>query len=233
LALTLIPVPGEGAIGARLLDAPGHTLAAWVDRMTLDWSRWGLGNHIWESSVVYDPEGLLSTIPAIATTMIGVLVGRCLNAALSLGERLKKLFGAGAVLAISGLLWSIAFPINKNLWTSSYALFTAGVACMLLATISWLVDMRPWRRWTTPFVVFGMNPLMVYLGAELSAVLLDSTVKLRVDGRLRSAHELAYEHLLAPWLDPRLASLVYSLLLVTVWYFLLRGLYRRGVVLKI
>jgi predicted acyltransferase len=80
LLLTLVPVPGEGTIGVYQLDSPGHTLSAWVDRATLDWSRWGRGNHIWRDSRVYDPEGLLSTIPAIATVLLGVLIGRLLSA---------------------------------------------------------------------------------------------------------------------------------------------------------
>ena len=233
LLLTLVPVPGEGAIGARLLDAPGHTLAAWVDRVTLDWSRWGLGNHIWQATAVYDPEGLLSTLPAVATTMIGVLVGRWLGGPRSLGERVNGLFTAGTLLAAAGLLWSAVFPINKNLWTSSYVLFTAGVACILLATIAWLIDVRRWRRWAAPFVVFGINPITAYVGAELSAVLLESTIKLRVAGRLQSAREVLDQQLLVPWSDPRVASLAYSLLFVTLWYYLLRSLYRRGIVLRI
>jgi predicted acyltransferase len=233
LLLTILPVPGEGELGARLLDQPARTLAAWVDRMTLDWSRWGLGNHIWASSAVYDPEGLLSTIAAIATMMIGVLTGRWLGTQRALGERMNGLFASGAMLTVSGLAWSALFPINKNLWSSSYVLFSAGVACTALATIMWLVDSRQWRRWTEPFVVFGTNPITAYVGAELSAILFDSTIKFRVDGRLRSAHELVYERLLASWLDPRLASLIYSLGFVALWYVLLLALHRRRIVLKI
>ena len=231
--LTVVPVPGEGELGARLLDAPARTLAAWVDRVTLDWSRWGLGNHIWESSAVYDPEGLLSTLPAIATMMIGVLAGRWLGSQRPLGERMNGLFASGAILTIGGLAWGALFPINKNLWSSSYVLFTAGIACTTLATIMWLVDSRQWRRWTEPFVVFGTNPLTAYIGAELTAILFASTIKFRVDGRLRSAHELVYERLLASWLAPGFASLVYSLGFVALWYLLLRVLHRRRIIFKI
>jgi predicted acyltransferase len=232
--LTIVPVPGEGELGARLLDEPGRTLAAWVDRVTLDWSRWGLGNHIWESSAVYDPEGLLSTLPAIATAMIGVLAGRWLGSQRRpLGERMNGLFASGAILTIGGLGWSALFPINKNLWSSSYALFTAGVACTTLATIMWLVDSMQWRRWLEPFVVFGTNPITAYVGAELSAILFDSTIKFRIDGRLRSVHELVYERLVASWLGPGFASFVYSLGFVALWYLLLRALHRRRIIFKI
>lgn len=232
LLLTLVPVPGEGTIGFYQLNHPGQTLAAWVDRVTLDWSRWGLGNHIWQESRVYDPEGLLSTIPAVATVLFGVLIGRLLATSRPLDERIRQLFAAGAVLTVAGLGWGLAFPINKNLWTSSYVLFTAGVACLTLGAIAWLIDVRQWRAWTKPFVAFGINPITAYVGAELSAVLFDSTIKLRVAGRLQSLHALAYDGL-APWLPPAVASLGYSLAFVALWYVVLRALHRRGIIFKI
>ena len=233
IVLTALPVPGEGAVGAALLDDPSRTLGAWVDRVTLDWSRWGLGNHIWSSSRVFDPEGLLSTVPAIATTLLGVLAGRWLTSSLSLGERLNGLFAAGTLLALAGLAWSAIFPINKNLWTSSYVLFTAGLACTTLATIAWLVDVQGWRSWTHPFVVFGTNAITAYVGSELTAVLFDSTIRFRVAGKRESLHEATYNALLATGLPPGLASLGYSLAFVCLWYFIVRTLYRRGVIVKI
>lgn len=233
LASTMLPVPGEGAIGAQLLNVPGHTLSAWVDRVTLDWSRWGLGNHIWDSTHIYDPEGLFSTIPAIATSLIGVIVGRWIATRNSLGRRLAGLAMAGLALVVAGLLWNLVFPINKNLWTSSFVLVTAGVGCLTLAAITWLVDVRHFTRFTEPFVVFGVNPIAAYVGAELSAMLLDSTIKFRVDGRLQSAHQVLYFRVL-PWSRaPGAMALVYSLGFVTLWYFVLRALYRRGIVIKI
>jgi len=233
LAMTLLPVPGEGgAIGLRLIDDPARTLSAWVDRTALDWSRWRMGNHLWQESRVFDPEGLLSTVPAIATALLGVLAGRWLGVPKSLGDRLNGLFATGALLTLAGLAWGAAFPINKNLWTSSFALFTAGVACTALATIAWLVDVRQRRRWAGPLVAFGMNPITAYVGAELTAVLVDSTIKFRVGGRLQSVHELTYDAL-AAWLPPALASLGYSLLFVFAWYLVLRTMQRRQVILKI
>jgi predicted acyltransferase len=233
LALTVLPVPGEGTFGAAVLDQPGMTLSAWVDRATLDWSRWGLGSHLWVVSRVFDPEGLLSTIPAIATTLIGVLAGRWLASAHALAERLNGLFVAGAVLTVAGLAWSGVFPINKSLWTSSYVLFTAGIACTTLATIAWLVDARRWVAWTTPFVVFGMNAILAYVGAELTAVLFDSTIKLRVAGHLQSLHQVVYERALSTWLSPPMASLGYSIGFVALWYFVLSWLHRRGVFFRV
>jgi len=110
--------------------------------------------------------------------------------------------------------------------------FAAGVACLTLAAITWLIDVRQWKRGTEPFVAFGINPITAYVGAELSAVLFDSTIKLRVAGRLQSLHALTYDAL-AEWLTPGLASLGYSLLFIVFWYFVLRALHRRGILLKI
>ena len=232
-ALTLIPVPGEGALGAAFLDDEARNLSAWVDHLTLDWTRWGLGNHIWDGSVVFDPEGLFSTIPAIATTLLGVVAGRWQGADRPIDERVRGLVLAGLVLTCAGLVWGTVFAINKNLWTSSYVLFTAGAACLTLGAITWLVDVRQWQGWTEPFVTFGVNPITAYVGAELSAVLLDSTIKFRVDGRLASAHAMFYEHALASWLAPRPASLAYALCFVGLWYGILLLLDRRGIRIKV
>jgi predicted acyltransferase len=111
-------------------------------------------------------------------------------------------------------------------------LFTAGLGCATLATIVWLIDVRHSTRWTTPFIVFGVNPIVAYVGAELTAVLFDSTIKVRVAGRLQSLHELA-DAQLASWLPPNAASLAYSLAFVGLWYLVLLALYRRRIVVKI
>jgi len=124
-AMTLIPVPGEDTIGALLLNTHDRNLAAYLDRAILG------TNHTWIGSVTFDPEGPFSTIPAIATAMLGVIAGRWI--ALSgkpLLERITGLFAAGSIAMMLGLMWNWAFPINKNLWTSSYVIFTAGMACV-------------------------------------------------------------------------------------------------------
>ena len=126
-AMTLIPVPGRG-MGALLLGEPGATLAAWTDRAIL-----GV-DHIWQGSKTYDPEGPLSTIPAIGTAMLGIFGGRWISSARPLIERITGLFAVGSIGMVAGLMWGWSFPINKNIWTSSYVLFTAGMACAAIAT---------------------------------------------------------------------------------------------------
>ena len=233
LALTVVPVPGENVLGLQSSSEPGRTLSAWFDRVTLDWSRWGMGTHIWASTRVYDPEGLFSTIPAIGTALIGVLAGRWLGSARSLDDRLNGLLVAGALLVVAGLAWGLFFPINKNLWTSSFVLFTAGAGCVTLATIAWLVDVRQWTAWTEPLVVFGVNPIAAYVGSELLAMLFHSTIKFRIDGRLISLHQFVYYRVLPSWRGPSAAALAYSLGFVFLCYVILRAMYRRGIIVKI
>lgn len=232
-ALTLIPVPGENAIGAELLNEPARTLAAWFDRTMLDWTRWDLGWHMWDRAVPYDPEGLLSTLPAIATVLLGVLAGRWLQSARAIGTRLQMLGYAGAAALLIGLWWSVVFPINKPLWTSSYVMVTAGAACVSLAIVGWWVDVKQWRRWTTVFLVFGTNPILAYVGGELLANILRSSIKFKFDGRRMSSGMTMVRGLEAIGVDSRVASLVWALSFVLLCYVLLVPLYRRRIFVKV
>jgi predicted acyltransferase len=233
LAMTLVPVPGTNTIGAHLLEDRSRNLAAWLDRLVLDWSRWGGGNHLWGGSLTYDPEGLLSTVPAIGTAMIGVLAGRWITSSRPLSQRIARLIAAGVVCVALGLLWNLSFPINKNLWTSSYVLFTAGLASITIGVILWVVDARQWHRWTKPLEVYGTNPIVAFVGSELMVVLIYSTIKVRVAGRLIPFQVWMYRSLLEPWLEPRAASVAYALCFVACWYGILLLLYRKRVFVRV
>lgn len=225
-AMTLLPVPGQPGIGAAWLDEPGRTLAAWVDRALLD-------GHLWRQSRTWDPEGVLSTIPAIGTLMLGVLAGRWLGTARPLHERLSGLFAAGAIATMLGLMWHWSFPINKGLWTSSYVLFTTGVAATALAAILWITDAQGWTRWTRFFVIYGTNPLVAFVGSGMMARTLGSLIQVEVDGRRQSLQALLHRELFAGWLAPRDASLAYAACFVLVWFAILALLHRRGWFVKI
>ncbi|HEV8365657.1 MAG TPA: heparan-alpha-glucosaminide N-acetyltransferase domain-containing protein [Gemmatimonadaceae bacterium] len=226
-AMTLIPVPGQTVTGRALIDEPSASLAAWIDRGIF-------GSHLWRSSKTWDPEGLLSTIPAIGTTMLGVLAGRWLGSTQRpLAERLTGLFGVGCLLMVAGLMWHWVFPINKNIWTSSYVLFTAGMAAAALATCSWLIDMLGLRRWTTPFAVFGVNPLLAFIGSGMMARLIYSVIQVPFRGETVSIQRAIYESAFASWLAPRNASLLFAVTFVLLWIGLLWTLYRRRVYLRV
>ena len=183
LALTLIPVPGTGKIGAFLLDQPSQTLAAWTDRLILG------TNHIWASTKAWDPEGPLSTIPAIATAMLGVLAGRWITRReRPLIERIAGLYGAGCLAMLAGLFWSWVFPINKNLWTSSYVVFCAGFACVVLATCLWILDVL--HRRTGGHVLLQESRIQVrQLRASDLRALADGGPGPRRHGALDPAHQ--------------------------------------------
>lgn len=229
MVMTLIPVPGTGTIGAFVLDQPSNTLAAWTDRLILG------PNHIWSISKTWDPEGPLSTIPAIATALLGILAGQWITRRdRVLTDRILGLYGVGSLGMVAGELWHWVFPINKNLWTSSYVVFTAGFACVMLATCIWLVDVLNVRGWTHPFVVYGVNPLVAFVGSGLMARLIDSLIKVTVQGERMSLHQASFELLFASWIPSlKFASLVWGLCFVAFWWGILAILYRRRIFLRV
>ena len=133
----------------------------------------------------------------------------------------------------AGWAWNAVLPINKNLWTSSYVVFTAGMACVCLALCIWLVDGRGPRWWTRPFVVFGINPIVAFVGAEALARLLYTVVRVSYDGETVPLQVAIYRSVFASWPSPEAGSLGFALLIVLFWYGVLEVLYRRGLVIRI
>lgn len=225
-AMTLLPVPGRGGMGYLLLDDPSASLAAWVDRAVF-------GSHLWRGSVTWDPEGLLSTVPAIGTVILGVFTGRWVAEPRPIAERLTGLFGAGAVAMVLGLMWNWSFPINKQLWTSSYVLFTGGMAATTLATCIWLVDVLAVRWWTAPFAWYGRNPMIAFVGSGAMSRTIYSLVQLPHEGGTASLQRVVYDTAFASWLAPRDASLAFALSFVLLWAAILGVLDRRGIFMRI
>jgi predicted acyltransferase len=224
--MTLVPVPDSGMLGALALAKPDASLAAWLDRTAL-------GGHLWKVSKTWDPEGILSTIPAIGTTMLGVFAGRWIASPRPLMERIAALFAIGSIAMVAGLMWNWSFPINKNLWTSSYVLFTAGMACATVATCIWLIDVRRVTWWTKPFVVFGVNPILAFVGSGMMARLMASIIKVERDGQTVSLQKAIYDSAFASWLAPTNASLLYAGCVVFLWFLILAALYKSKVFLKV
>jgi len=232
-AMTLLPVPGSSPMGQLVLGDPSRTMAAWWDRLLLDWSRFGLGNHTWVNSVTWDPEGIFSTIPAIGTAMLGNLLGQWIATKRPLAERLNGMFAAGALGMMAGLMWNWSFPINKSLWTSSYVVFTAGMAAIAIATIMWIVDVHQMKRWTKPAVIYGMNPMVAFVGSGVMARLIYSIFKVNYDGKPIALETAIYRSAFLSWLDPVNASLAFAFTFVLFWFGILYILYRKKIFFKV
>jgi len=228
MLMTLVPVPGTGTIGALTLNEPGSTLAAWSDRVILG------EKHIWSSSKTWDPEGPLSTLPAVATALFGVLVGQWISdKRRSLQERVLELFGWGAIGMVIGRLWGAIFPINKGLWTSSYVVFTAGFACVALATCIWLIDIHEIRRWSKPFVIYGVNPMVAFVGSGIMARTIGSLIKVNYNGKPTSLQAVTYKVMFEPYFDPKFASMLWGLSFVMLWLGILWIFYRKNWFLRV
>ena len=231
IVMTCLPVPDSGTLGALTLNTPPHTMSAWWDRLILDWGRFG--NHLWVNSRTWDPEGILSTIPAVATAILGVIAGRWIGSGKPLAVRLNGLFAGGALAMAAGLVWNWAFPINKSLWTSSYVLFTAGLAAVSLGTIMWMVDAYNLRGWTKPFVVYGSNPMVAFVGSGILARLIYSIIKVNWDGQPIALQSAIYRGAFLSWLSPVNASLAFAITFVLFWFGVLWLLYRKNVFFKV
>ena len=231
--MTVLPVPDSGVLGQLAIARPETTMAAYFDRLLLDWSRFGLGNHNWASSVTWDPEGILSTVPAIGTALLGVLAGRWLAQPRPIEERLNALFAASAIGMMVGLMWNWAFPINKSIWTSSYVVFCAGMAGVALATIMWLVDVKKYDWWTKPFVIYGMNPILAFVGSGVMARIIYSLISVSYKGKTVPLETAIYQSAFASWLEPRNASLAFAICFVLFWYGIVYALYRKRIFLKV
>ena len=234
LVMTVLPVPGtNGTPGALLLGRGETTMAGYWDRVLLDWTRFGLGNHLWINSRTWDPEGILSTAGAIGTALLGNLAGRWIAEPRPLMERVAGLFAAGAIAMMVGLMWHWSFPINKNIWTSSYVVFTAGLASVSIATILWLVEIQNWRTWTKPFVTYGLNPMVAFVGSAIMARLIYSILKVESDGQRIALQAWIFRTFFASWLSPMNASLAFALAFVAFWYGVLLLLQRRNIMFRV
>ncbi|QJD95865.1 DUF5009 domain-containing protein [Mucilaginibacter robiniae] len=223
LLLTQVPVPG---IGHASLQAETN-LGAWLDRTLFGTA------HLWQASKTWDPEGLLSSLPAVGTGMLGLLTGTWLKRSDQPNTiKVYALLVAGLVLVIAGLLWNYSFPLNKSIWTSSFVLFTGGLAMWSLTLCYWLIDIQGYRRFTKPMVVYGVNAILVYVSSELIARTMD---RLKVDyqGESVSLKEALYDAFFDSYFVPGVASFLWSLCFVLVWLIILWTMYNRKIFIKI
>jgi predicted acyltransferase len=143
------------------------------------------------------------------------------------------MFAIGALAMMLGLMWNWSFPINKSLWTSSYVLFTAGTATVTLATCIWVIDIKQITWWTHPFVIFGTNPIVAFVGSEVMARTIYSLIKFPYHGKVVSLQSAIYESIFASWLPPKDASLLFAVCIMLIWLGILTILHRKQIYLKV
>ena len=215
---------------------PGQDLGASIDRAIFGEA------HLWRFTQTWDPEGLLSTVPAIATGLFGALTGHWLRGQRDRRDTLIGLFLFGFLGIVVGRAWGYLFPLNKHLWTSSFAVFSAGCALMFLAFWYWLTDVKQAKPvWVIPCIWLGMNPLLAYCGAQIGSLALGA---LYIGTPTQHTHliELILNTIFGAqwnvagqtgWHDPRWPSLYWALIYVAFWTLLTGLLYRRRIFLKI
>ncbi|WP_426061886.1 acyltransferase family protein [Hymenobacter sp. B1770] len=223
--MQLVPVPDFGPANLE----PSTNLGAWLDRLIFTEA------HLWKQSKTWDPEGLLGTLPSLGTGLLGVLTAQGLRCpSPEPAAKVAWLFVAAGAVIILGLCWAPWFPINKALWTSSYVLYTGGLAMAGLAALYWICDVQGYRSWTQPALVYGVNAILVFC---LSALLSRTFALFSLpgpSGKTVGLKEWLYQWGIAPFFsDPRMASLVGAVALVLIWLGILSWMYKKRVILKV
>jgi len=225
LIMAFVPVPGIGAANFE----KGTNLAAWLDNFVLN-------GHLWSFSKTWDPEGILSTLPAIGTGILGMLIGQILNLEIPKIEILKKTAIIGIALIIAGLLWNIVFPINKSLWTSSYVLYTAGLATLCLSTLYYIIDIANYKKWAKLFLIWGVNPMIVFFFSGIIPRVM-SSIKIQspeIATEQIGLQQLIYKFWIVPnFEDPLNSSLAYALSYAVFWSIILWFFYKNKLIFKV
>lgn len=221
--MNFVPVPGFGPANLE----KETNLGAWLDRTILTEA------HLWKSAKTWDPEGILSTIPAIATCLFGVLVGVYLRRKnVEPATKIAWLFSVGTLALLGGMLWDLQFPINKALWTSSYVLYSGGWATIILALCYWLIDVNNYSRLTKPFVIYGVNAITVFFLSGLLPRIVNM-VKVDLNGEKIGALTYVNKAWIAPHFSPINGSLAYAVVFVLFWYLILWIMYKRNIIIKV
>jgi predicted acyltransferase len=217
--MTFVPVPG---FGPGVLEAKG-SLAGFIDAKLL-------AGHIYKPD--FDPEGILSTLPAIITVLLGTLAGDWLRTPRTNFRKMLGIFLTGILLTVAGLLLHPYFPINKQLWTSTFVIFTAGMALIVFGVCYILIEVMRVKTWAYPFLVLGTNAITVFAGSTLMVKIL-LLIKISDAGKTVNPITYLYEHVLSPAAGPFLGSLIYPLLLILLWVLLMLPLYKKGIFIRI
>jgi predicted acyltransferase len=222
--LRFVPVPG---FGAGVLEPTGNL--GWFLDSNL------LAGHTWSGAPVpgFDPEGIFSTLPAVATTLFGVLTGHWLRSARSKEEKTAWMFIVGNFFLLIGAVLDMWLPINKNLWTSSYSIFMAGWAMVCLAVFYWLIDVKGHKRWAKFFEIYGMNAITVFVLSGLVGKFLYLMKWTQADGSVITLKGFLYQLLFTPFFSPINASLMFAICFVLAMFAVAWVMWRKKWFIKV
>lgn len=221
--MTMIPVPGYGY---AILE-PGKNLAAWLDNIILT------PDHMWSGTKTWDPEGILSTLPAIATCLYGMLVGISLKRNDKTdAEKVAWLLTFATFSIMAALIWNNWFPINKALWTSSFVLYTGGLATAGLAISYWLIDVHQRKKYVTPFVAYGTNAITAYVAADVVIAVL-GWIHVNLHGETVNLQEYLYQTIFVKNFSPINASLAGAITYVLILMVPMLILYKKRIFIKV
>ncbi|NDV78121.1 acyltransferase family protein [Dysgonomonas sp. 511] len=189
-------------------------------------------SHLYRKGQIVDPEGLLSTLPAIAHVLIGFCCGKFIVETKDNHQRIEKLFIIGAIMTFAGFLFSYGCPINKKIWTPTFVLATCGLASLLLALLIWIIDIKGYKKWSRFFESFGVNPLFIYVFGGLFGGLL-GTLRIPYDGGTSTLKGIFLNNIVTPYLDPYFGSLIYAILVVSISWLVGYILYKKKIYIKI
>lgn len=191
--------------------------------------------HLWMGKgIPFDPEGMLSTLPAVVTVISGYLTGQLIQAGSNLKPAVYKMIICGIFAVVLGKMWGDVFPINKSLWTSSYVLYTSGWALICLAFLVWLIDIKENRKWSWPFIVFGTNSIFIYILSIIWIKILIHLIKITaVDGSVTSGYNWIYREFFVPAAGNLNGSLLFAVTHILIFWIILLILYQKKIFLKI
>ena len=223
--MTLVPIPGIGILNLE----KGTNFASYIDSIVFK-------NHMWSHTKTWDPEGLMSTIPAIASGIMGMLMGQLLHRPLPKLEIFKKMILIGIVFIILGLIWNSVFPINKSLWSSSYVLYTTGLANLCLGILYYIIDIKNQKKWITLFLIWGVNPMIVFFFSGIIPGVLEM-IKVQNPEILSEQIDLQsyiYHYGITPFFANSMnASLAFALIYTAFWSFILLLFYKNKMLFKV
>lgn len=219
ILMALIPFPGKTDSWSL-----GSSFAQYIDGVLLK-------GHMYKSN--FDPEGLISTVPAIAQVLLGYFTGLWLRSKREHLQKTNFMFMVGSSLIVLALFWEFWMPINKQLWTSSYVLYTSGIALHFLAISYWLIDIKGYIKFTKPFVIYGSNAILAFFASGMVAKTLYMWTFTKEDGSVISVKGFIFEGILQPITGNWLGSLLFPILYIFLWLAILTWFYKKKIFIKI